>query len=263
MFRNISFMQMKNRNNENPYLTERRLFDLHSHVLPGIDDGSVDVTEAISMLKLAYENGIGFMIATPHFYPRENTPEQFMCNRDASVDKLLEAIKNEGVKEIPHLGLGAEVAFFKGMSRSTALEKLCIQGTRLILIEMPFTRWSAAILDDLLGIKTVLGLVPVIAHLDRYLQYQDEDILSEVLSGEVLIQINASSIENNKKSKRILKMVGDGEIDFLGSDCHNLTDRAPDMHLAIDTIEKKFGREALEEFEKFGNFALADAIKII
>lgn len=265
MLRNISLTAMTRKTNRSNSLVGLNLTDLHSHILPEIDDGSVNTDESIQMLKKSHESGVGMIIATPHFYPDLNTPEHFFAKRSKSVETLLEVVdKERGNGEIfPKIGLGAEVAFFKGMSRSDTLESFCIKGTRLILIEMPFGRWNDSIIDELYVIKASLGLVPVIAHIDRYIQYQDSDSFSEIFAGDFLIQANASAFESSKSAKKVLNMLKDGEIDFLGSDCHNTTDRSPDISRAISIIEKKLGKDAIEELKKFGNYALSEAVCII
>lgn len=266
MLRNTSFTSMKNESDRDSNVSEDLLTDLHSHVLPGIDDGSVDPTESLRMLKLSRVKGVGLMIATPHFYPYLTTPERFFEKREASVEALLSAVEKEREQGafFPRVGLGAEVAFFKGMSRSSVLQSFCIEGTRLLLIEMPFEYWGEAIIDELFGIKTALGLVPVIAHIDRYIQYQDRDSLASVLiTGDILIQANASAFESVKSAKKVLGMLKAGEIDFLGSDCHNLTDRSPDMSRAVSIIEKKLGRKAIDELKRFGNYTLSEAVTVI
>ena len=259
MLRSISFTS---KNNEKGNC--RSLFtDLHSHILPGIDDGSASVEESLKMLKVAYESGVKHIIATPHFYPHIDTPDRFLEKRSESVKRLSEALEREralGV-EFPRIGVGAEVAFFSGMSRSNALESLCIEGTSLILVEMPFERWSEAVTDELFRIKSNCGLVPIIAH--RYVKYQNGGCFDSIFSGEILIQANSSAFENRKTRKMCLEMLKEGEIDFIGSDCHNLSDRSPDMSRALEIIEKQLGAEAVEELERFGDFALKEATSII
>ncbi len=264
MLRNTSFTAKNDLNDLNGKRSEGWLVDIHSHILPDMDDGSVDASESVQMLKVSQRIGVDLIVATPHFYPYKDTPERFFEKRAASAEVLIKALESEIAKgaKFPKIGLGAEVAFFSGMSRSSALESFCIEGTRLVLVEMPFERWGESVIAELFRIKTSLDLIPIIAHIDRYIQYQDKKIFSSIFDGDVLVQANTSSLESVKNGKRLLKMLEGGDIDFLGSDCHNLTDRSPDMSRAFSIIEKKLGREALCEIKKFGKYALADAIAI-
>ncbi len=205
------------------------------------------------------------MIATPHFYAHCDTPERFLKRRNEAVRMLSETVEKENLCEsfLPRLGVGAEVSFFGGMSRSSALESLCIMGTKLILVEMPFEKWTAAMVDELFGIKNNLGLTPVIAHIDRYIRYQTREVMSTVLSGEILVQMNAEALLRGRARSACIKLLSAGEVDFIGSDCHDLCDRSPDMSAAFEMIGKKLGEDALGEIEKFGAFALEDAALII
>lgn len=256
---------MPKKNNREAVFKDMSFVDLHSHVLPCVDDGSESVEESLEILKAARACGVSLMIATPHFYAHCDTPERFLKRRNEAVRLLSEAVEKESLGEsaLPRLGVGAEVAFFGGMSRSSALESLCIMGTKLILIEMPFEKWTAAMVDELFGIKNKLGLTPVIAHVDRYIRHQTREVMSEVLSGELLIQMNAEALLCRSTRSICLELLSAGEVDFLGSDCHDLSDRSPDMSAAFDLIERKLGKGILGELAKFGAFALEDAALII
>ena len=83
------------------------IVDFHSHILPGIDDGSESLQESIAMLRTEAAQGIGHVVATPHFYPRYETPEDFLHKRDQAEAVLLSAMKRE--KGLPQLSVGAEV----------------------------------------------------------------------------------------------------------------------------------------------------------
>ena len=84
------------------------IIDFHSHVLPGIDDGSKSVEQSIAMLKREAEQGITHVVATPHFYPQEDRPEKFLRRREKAFEKVTGAAKGKGlVKGLfgIHLGL--------------------------------------------------------------------------------------------------------------------------------------------------------------
>ena len=82
------------------------VIDFHSHILPGIDDGSRNVETSIGMLRMCREQGVDIMIATPHFYADSNRVERFVENRKNAYDKVM--AENA---DIPHIMMGAEVAF--------------------------------------------------------------------------------------------------------------------------------------------------------
>ena len=113
------------------------VIDFHSHILPEIDDGSRNVETSIGMLRMCREQGVDIMIATPHFYADSNRVERFVENRKNAYDKVM--AENA---DIPHIMMGAEVAFFDGISRAERVDALTIEGTNIMLLEMPFVTWS-------------------------------------------------------------------------------------------------------------------------
>lgn len=120
------------------------MIDFHTHILPGIDDGSRSADESIQMLRAMPE--VTHVVATPHFYAWENTPERFLRRRTAAWEQLRERLDDTA----PDIRLGAEVCYFEGICRSDELHSLCIEGTNVLLLEMPFEKWSSRALHDLL-----------------------------------------------------------------------------------------------------------------
>ena len=99
-----------------------KIVDFHSHILPGIDDGSACVEDSIAMLRMEMEQGINHVVATPHFYAGHDRPEDFLARRDRAEEKLRKAM--EGHPGLPQLTVGAEVYYFRGMSSLDSLRKL-------------------------------------------------------------------------------------------------------------------------------------------
>ena len=115
------------------------IVDLHSHVLPGIDDGSRSVEESVAMLQMEAEQGVRHVVATPHFYGHLDTPEHFLEKRNRAEESLREAL--EKYPDLPQIHVGAEVHYFRGISTSEASMGLTIGGNSCILIEMPYVKW--------------------------------------------------------------------------------------------------------------------------
>ena len=118
------------------------VIDFHSHILPGIDDGSRNVETSIGMLWMCKEHGVDTMIATPHFYADSNTVERFIDSRQKAYDKVM--AEN---MDIPQIIMGAEVAFFAGISRAEKTDALKVEGTDIMLLEMPFVTWSDSVVQ--------------------------------------------------------------------------------------------------------------------
>lgn len=228
--------------------------DFHSHILPGIDDGSANVKESLQMLTFMYEQGVRHVVATPHFYANHDHPERFLERRRESEKALRKAIPHT---KVPKLHIGAEVHYFDGMSDCDSLEKLTIDGSNYLLVEMPHTSWSERHYRELLGIYQKCGITPVIAHIDRYISpfhtYGIPDLLAEL---PVMVQANASFFAGGLNRKLALRLLRRGQIHLLGSDCHNMTDRKPNLHEATQTIQKRLGKHALERIAQYENEVL-------
>ena len=219
------------------------MIDFHSHILPGVDDGSPDVETSIAMLRAEAEQGVTHVVATPHFYARHDDPHRFLARRARAEEALREEMTRQD--GLPQLLVGAEVAFFRGISDSEFLPELTIRGKRCILIEMPLPPWPEEFYRELEAIWTDRNILPVIAHIDRYIRpFRTFGIPQRLAEMPVLVQANAEFFLERptaRMAKRILKA---GQIHLLGSDCHNLSDRKPNLGPAMEKI-RSFGGEGI------------------
>ena len=230
------------------------LIDFHSHILPGIDDGSKSVRMSVDMLRAQAEQGVEQVVLTPHFYPTTNTPERFLASRAEACEQLMEAL--DGVPNVPKLHLGAEVAYFTGISECDDLQALCVEHSDCVLVELPMCQWEKPVLRDLEGIVTKQNLRPVIAHVDRYLPMLFTDrVIRPLLELPVVLQFNASFFL--RRSAVAMKLLRRGAVGLLGSDSHDLTERAPNLGQAAAVIRKKAGGEPLERILEFGREMLS------
>lgn len=209
------------------------MIDIHTHILPQIDDGSRSVIESEQMLEEIAGQGIETIIATPHFYAWDNTIEDFLYQRERAMRRL----KKERRSEYPRILMGAEVYYFDGMSRCADIKALCIEGSKMLLMEMPFDKWTRRMLREISELQLRHGIRVVLAHIERYLDIQkNKDVWEELLSMGVWMQCNAEffiSLRTRYKAKRMLRQ---GKIHLLGSDCHNMDTRRPCMGTAMKII---------------------------
>ena len=231
------------------------LIDFHSHVLPGIDDGSKSVEMSIQMLRVEAQQGIGHVVATPHFYPQYDTPERFLKRRAAAEIALREEMqKHTGM---PELSVGAEVYYFPGISDSEGISELTIDQKRCILIEMPTSSWTEAMYRELEGIYVKRGLIPIVAHIDRYIgRFHNRGILKRLEHMPVLIQANAEFFLEKNTTSMALRMLKQNQIHLLGSDCHNLSSRKPELGEVLGRIRDRLGDEAMDEICYWQQFVL-------
>jgi len=217
------------------------MIDIHCHVLPQMDDGSRSVEESLAMLEALAAQGVGCAVATPHFYAEENSPEDFLERRAASMEKLTE-IWRPG---LPILKLGAEVCYFEGISRCESLDALKIEGTELLLLEMPFCRWSQRTLQEVWELQASRATV-LLAHIERYLYWQDGETWDALAKWGVLNQCNATFFQRWLTRHKAIRMLREGKIHLLGSDSHNMDDRPPRLDAALAVLGRK-ERKVLEK----------------
>lgn len=233
-------------------ITNGAIIDFHSHILPGIDDGSKSVDMSAQMLAAMARDGVDVVIATPHFYGDRISLKKFLEKRDAAANQLEQAYCNG----MPKILLGAEVAYFPGISTADGIESLCIEGTDLMLLEMPFASWSKR---EIREIRNLLdrGIKPVIAHLERFYSYQkDRGNIEALLGLPVYVQLNAESFLSFGQRRRAVSLLKENGVCFLGSDCHNLTSRKPNLAQGRGVIEKKLGKDFLCRMDAFSTETL-------
>lgn len=227
-----------------------KIVDFHSHVLPELDDGSRSAEQSIAMLQKEAEQGIHQVIATPHFYAHTDDPMRFLRARSQSEALLREEMAK--YPSLPSLAVGAEVYYFNGISDSDVLSELTIDQKRYILIEMPMCQWTERMYKDLEGIWIKQGLTPVIAHIDRYISpFRTFGIPRRLEELPVLVQANAGFFLHRSTRNMALRMLRQGRIHVLGSDCHDMQDRAPNLGEAVNIIEKKLGQSSLDRIHYY------------
>lgn len=234
------------------------MFDVHCHILPGIDDGSKNVEMSLEMLEREVQQGIEGVVFTPHFYADQNFPEKFIMKRDKALFELQEGLNQ--LPKIPKYVTGAEVHYFRGMSRVNGIESLCIGNSDYILIEMPFRDWQPVFVEEIEEMSTVLGLRVIIAHIERYFD-QRKRLVSRLLDNpNLLIQCNAEFFIDKKTSSKAIKLLKSGRIDLLGSDCHNLETRRPNLAEAVAIIEKNDRNGSLDHIMRMGQAIFEQAL---
>lgn len=208
------------------------MVDFHTHILPGIDDGSKSAKQSVEMLRMEASQGVTDVVLTSHFYAGQNNIQQFLKARA----KSLEQLKACWESKLPRIHLGAEVQYFEGISVSDDIVDLRIADTKLLLLEMPFSRWSDRMIQDILLLNQRKDIHILLAHIDRYIGFQDPDIWPYLADHGVLMQANTSFFQGFFSRRRAAKMVQQGLIHVLGTDCHSLNNRSPDWSFVPDKI---------------------------
>ena len=233
-----------------------RVIDFHSHVLPGIDDGSKDVETSLAMLRVMREQNVDICVATPHFYGDRQQLSAFLAQRSMARERLSQHLESG----MPQIVLGAEVAFFMALPELDGLESLCIDGTRTLLLEMPFAQWTNLELDVLTRLCLDRDYQVILAHMERYLPLQrNKDIWEHMMLLPVTVQLNAECLLSPWGRGKYLDMFRAGRAHLLGSDCHNLKSRAPNLGAGRRIIEKKLGAMALLHIDDWGSQLLPES----
>ena len=225
------------------------MLDLHSHILPKIDDGSKSVEETLQLLQTMSEQKVTRVVATPHFLPNHESVGEFLVRRERS---FLSLNINE-VSNVPKIHLGAEVSYYEGISKLNDLLSLKISGSNLLLIEMPIGKWSNYAVHELMDLACLPQTKIVLAHVERYRRFQKDEIFYQLLQSDILMQVNASYVCDFVTKRKAVKQLQNNQIHFLGSDCHNLTTRPPRIGMAYDVISRKLGNDFSQSLLSFGH----------
>lgn len=202
------------------------VIDFHTHVLPEIDDGSRSEDMSKRMLSESMGAGIDLCVATPHFYAERKSLSGFLSLRDRAYSALAPALEKGS---FPRIVLGAEVAFFRGISESDSIGELCIQGTDCLLLEMPYSPWSADVMREVERLSERFH--PVFAHIERFFDFEDNVPRIQWLQElDADFQINAESFRKRARRSMIQRYITHDFV--LGSDMHDYERRPQNLNAA-------------------------------
>lgn len=228
------------------------MIDIHSHILPGIDDGSKDMEMSIKMLRLAEEKGTKIMVATPHYI------RGVYENHYEEIFPLYEQLKLASVAA----GINVEILLGQEVMLDKYSLKLCkekklrgINGTGYMLIEFPMDRLPKDALDLIYELR-LLDIKPIIAHPERYQYiYEAPTTINDFIEEECLFQINTGSLQGlfGKKVENCAKLlVQQGLTNFIASDAHSTNRRCPGIMEGIReaaTIDRQIEKKVMENLE--------------
>ena len=223
------------------------IVDLHCHILPGIDDGSPDVKTSMAMFRRQSEQGVEVDCAAPHYYREQSSIETFCQIRAAALEKLQSALPECS----PRVLLAAEVAYFSGISDCIDLDRLCIEGTKTLLLEMPFLQWTQSQIDEVISLVFDRQYQVVLVHPERFCFVDANlDYLSQLAALDIGLQVNTNTLIHWRTRRDGLDFLQMAQVPLLGSDCHNLTNRSPNLARAREIVRKKLGEVFLEEIDQ-------------
>lgn len=213
------------------------LYDLHTHILPGIDDGAKDLETSIALTERLRSQGVTHIALTPHYYSNRESLENFYEKRRAAYELLLSK-KIEGVTFI----LGSEAYITDYIFNNKSIDGLCYDGTRYLLTEFAYdSDFSDGAGDRLYRLVNQFHVTPVIAHIERYrFLMKNPDTLEELYNAGCRMQINLDSLSSFSLRHKLLKLIEKGLVHIVGTDTHSYQ-RGCDFQTGFGIIDKKLG----------------------
>ncbi len=228
------------------FIPPDRWVDLHSHILPGVDDGAQTLEKSLGMIKYASEMGVTHIVATPHFSDLFPTPPE---KREAALKLIQKSVCEAGI-EINIIG-GWEISFTEvHIKRILNGEDFSISGSKnYMLIELPMGLNKSAVIEGFFSLM-IEGSKIILAHPERNNLIQQEiDLIKELRLREVKIQVDAESIIglHGQNAKKIaFELLKRDEVDVLSSDAHSLSGYK-NYKKACEIVNDHFGKDIINK----------------
>jgi len=218
------------------------MMDIHTHILPGVDDGMQTYEIALEALKYQFKSGISHVVLTPHV----NNAAQKVSSKEYL--SRFNAFKAQVANDLPEmtLYLGHEVRY--SPVKHIDYEEFVFQGFSKKYLLIEFSTKTTDPIHDVIYDLTVKGFTPIIAHIERYLYLEMEEVI-RIKSYGAQIQINSGAIlgiDGKVIRKRALKYLKMDLVDYIASDCHNMDNRKPNLVEALKKVPKDFKMKQLE-----------------
>lgn len=227
------------------------LFDIHSHILPCIDDGAQSIEESLDLLEMLKSQGVDYVLATPHFYPLDDDFQDF-AKSTALAFKNLETKLDE--KNLPKVFLGCEMLYFDGLGESESLHNFCLNNSNFLLLELTDACIDETLFENIRKMRTNSNITPIIAHIERYFKAKNfKKLIKFIAEEKIPVQINAASVLIPFFRRTIKKLIRSDIVCILGSDAHSVDMRPPLLCPALDFIKEKYGDEVYNKFIETSN----------
>lgn len=215
--------------------------DLHTHILPGLDDGAKELGSALAMLEHQAGQGVTRIALTSHYHCELEALDDFLARREEAFRALAQVCPPELT-----LKRGCEVYYSPELLGLEA-ERLCLEGTRVLLLELPVLQKPAFLREVLAGLAA-RGILPLIAHAERYAYVaEDPTLLADWIALGARIQVNAGSLMEGQRLA--MKLVKWGLAHVIASDAHSLQYRPANLRRGMDAVAKALGPEKARELE--------------
>ncbi|MHB1484074.1 MAG: tyrosine-protein phosphatase [Saccharofermentanales bacterium] len=241
------------------------MIDFHSHILPAVDDGAKSMDDSFALLSELRAQQFTDIVCTPHFYPSQTSIDSFIAKRDHVFTQLCEHALVQSQKQTCEETLeqarvkvnfypGAEVYLNEFLLICNDLAPLCIKGTNILLLEMPFSaRWPSDYRKIIRKLVERHSITPMIAHAERYpvIMKHGSGVLGELIDSGCVIQANCDSFLDPHIRSKVLKWLDCGMIQVIATDCHDMASRPPHMKQAREVISRELGPDALLNLDHY------------
>ncbi|HNZ99735.1 CpsB/CapC family capsule biosynthesis tyrosine phosphatase [Ruminococcus sp.] len=218
------------------------LTDYHCHILPGIDDGAYDVDTSLAMIETMKEQGVERIIATPHFYAHEERSlTEYLIRREIAYESIAD------FAAVQNIMLGAEIAIEHGISKIHGIDRLAVEDTGNILLELPFRDLEDWMLEEIDAIASEYGLTVILAHVHRYLEYYSAENMEKLLKTDAVFQFNNEAFLLERDRDLLKQLIDDKKRIVFGSDAHNMGARRPNWDMLLEECDPEI-LEASNDF---------------
>lgn len=217
------------------------IIDIHNHILPGVDDGAKDMEETKEMIKIAVEEGIGAIVATPHY--EVGMGAEILAKYQRAYSEVSDYIEKH---QIPlELYQGNEIFYSESITETLQENGVYgINGTRYVLVEFSIDTGYHTI-ERALNNLLYAGYRPILAHTERYIELHNLKKIAELVRLGTRVQINANSVlgkEGWRMKRFCLQLMKNHLVHVVGTDAHGSSRRRPVIKECAEYIEKKLGR---------------------
>jgi protein-tyrosine phosphatase len=222
------------------------MVDLHHHLLPGLDDGSPDLETSVAMSRMAVEDGITRVVATPHASGAWAFEPDVIA---AKLAELRQALAQESIPLTLASGCDFHLSYDNIQDAIANPRKYTLNKTQYLLIELPDFGISPGLGEILFDLR-VAGMVPILTHPERNPTLQRNPArLADWMRDGLLVQVTAGSVLGHmgKAAQQMAHaLLADRWVHFLATDAHNIERRPPRMREACEVVAKRYGAEYAE-----------------
>jgi len=231
------------------------IIDLHTHILPGLDNGAQTIEDAINIVEIENKNDVSILVATPHYYPKEMSIDDFIEKRNSAYEKLLQESAHIA---LPSIRLGAQVHYDSSLLSYENIYELCIENTDYMLLDLPNDKISNDLINELEILCSTCNISPIITHFDRLYKNNEFEAIQALMDLNVLGEMDTFAFLNIAEEKMIKQLLRNEYINVVSSDIHNAVDKTISIKNISDYLHKKRKKKFFNRLMQNAKFILSN-----